>query len=217
MANEFCGPWTIKLRFEPPHQNGSLRSILYGTIRLLLGHGVGPARYIATDRRPDVHGLTNLEFMRRHRTSHVWPAHRAVVPQLEFLMYGRPSRPSDTALSKQGFWGEGAPAPIEASVRTACKLPRIPASTGHDLGSLPRFLPRSGHTRMSCSSVVNSVNKRSARQFVPAAMKLLTALGGALRYDKGPGPEIEAAFTDGLAIAEQLDDTDYQLRALSGL
>jgi hypothetical protein len=30
--------------------------------------------------------------MRRHRTSHVWPAHRAVVPQLEFLMYARPSR-----------------------------------------------------------------------------------------------------------------------------
>src|SRR6266446_10433836 len=33
----------------------------------LLGHGVGPARQIATDCRPDVHGLTNLKFMRRHR------------------------------------------------------------------------------------------------------------------------------------------------------
>ena len=61
-------------------------------VRKLLGHGVGPARHIATDCGPDVHGLTNLEFMRRHWTSHVWPAHRAVVPQLEFLMYARPSR-----------------------------------------------------------------------------------------------------------------------------
>src|SRR6516162_6625086 len=47
-------------------------------VRELLGHRIGPARHIATDCRPDVHGLTNLEFMRGHRTSHVWPAHRAV-------------------------------------------------------------------------------------------------------------------------------------------
>jgi len=46
-------------------------------VRELLGHRIGPARHIATDCRPDVHGLTNLEFMRGHRTSHVWPAHRA--------------------------------------------------------------------------------------------------------------------------------------------
>ena len=36
-------------------------------VRELLGHGVGSARHIATDCRPDVHGLTNLKFMRRHR------------------------------------------------------------------------------------------------------------------------------------------------------
>jgi hypothetical protein len=36
-------------------------------VRELLGHGVSPARHIATDCRPDVHGLTNLKFMRRHR------------------------------------------------------------------------------------------------------------------------------------------------------
>src|SRR5262249_49971300 len=40
-------------------------------VRKLLGHNVGPARHIATDCAPDVHGLSNLEFVRRHRTSHV--------------------------------------------------------------------------------------------------------------------------------------------------
>src|SRR5262249_19659445 len=38
-------------------------------VRELLGHYIGPARHIATDCRPDVHGLTNPEFMRGHRTS----------------------------------------------------------------------------------------------------------------------------------------------------
>jgi hypothetical protein len=38
-------------------------------VRKLLGHNVGPARHIATDCAPDVHGLSNLEFVRRHRTS----------------------------------------------------------------------------------------------------------------------------------------------------
>src|SRR5262249_60804442 len=36
-------------------------------VRELLGHYIGPARHIATDCRPDVHGLTNPEFMRGHR------------------------------------------------------------------------------------------------------------------------------------------------------
>jgi len=49
------------------------------------------------------------------------------------------------------------------------------------------------------------------------ALKLLTALGGALRYDTGSAAEIEAVWTTALAIAEQLDDADYQLRAISGL
>jgi hypothetical protein len=43
-------------------------------VRKLLGHSVGPARHIATDCAPDVHGLSNLEFMRRHRDIHVGPA-----------------------------------------------------------------------------------------------------------------------------------------------
>src|SRR5262249_51684626 len=56
-----------------------------------------------------------------------------------------------------------------------------------------------------------------ARSGTRQAMKLLTALGAALRYDRTSGTEIETAWTNVLAIAEHLDDADYQLRAISGL
>ena len=36
-------------------------------VRELLGHYIGPARHIAIDCRPDVHGLPNPELMRGHR------------------------------------------------------------------------------------------------------------------------------------------------------
>ena len=49
------------------------------------------------------------------------------------------------------------------------------------------------------------------------AMKLFVALGSALRYDTGAGADVEAAWTSALEIAEHIDDTDYQLRALCGL
>jgi predicted ATPase/DNA-binding winged helix-turn-helix (wHTH) protein len=49
------------------------------------------------------------------------------------------------------------------------------------------------------------------------AMKLLAALGAALRYGRDPDSEMEDTWTRVLAIAEQLDDVDYQLRALSGI
>jgi predicted ATPase/DNA-binding winged helix-turn-helix (wHTH) protein len=48
-------------------------------------------------------------------------------------------------------------------------------------------------------------------------MQLLAALGAALVWTKGPGPEADAAFEDALRIAESLDDADYQIRALWGL
>jgi predicted ATPase len=51
-----------------------------------------------------------------------------------------------------------------------------------------------------------------ARRRTRHAMKLLTALGLSLRFDK-----IEAAWTEMLAIAEHLNDIDYQLRALWAL
>ena len=48
-------------------------------------------------------------------------------------------------------------------------------------------------------------------------MQLLAALGAALVWTKGPGPEADAAFEDALQIAESLDDADYQIRVLWGL
>ena len=48
-------------------------------------------------------------------------------------------------------------------------------------------------------------------------MQLLAALGAALVWTKGPGPEADAAFTNALKIAESLDDADYQIRILWGL
>jgi hypothetical protein len=48
-------------------------------------------------------------------------------------------------------------------------------------------------------------------------MRLSTALGAALYYAKGPCPQARAAWTDGFAMAERLDDSEHRLRALWGL
>jgi predicted ATPase/DNA-binding winged helix-turn-helix (wHTH) protein len=48
-------------------------------------------------------------------------------------------------------------------------------------------------------------------------MQLYATLAAALFYTKGPSPKVCAAWTDVLAIAERLDDTEYRLRALWGL
>jgi predicted ATPase/DNA-binding winged helix-turn-helix (wHTH) protein len=48
-------------------------------------------------------------------------------------------------------------------------------------------------------------------------MELLAALGAALVWTKGPGPETDATFTSALKIADSLDDGDYQIRVLWGL
>jgi hypothetical protein len=48
-------------------------------------------------------------------------------------------------------------------------------------------------------------------------MQLYAALGWSLMYTTGPARETGAAWATGLALAEQLDDTDYRLRALWGL
>jgi len=48
-------------------------------------------------------------------------------------------------------------------------------------------------------------------------MQLLAALGAALVWTKGPGPEADAAFSKALRIAELIDDADYQVRILWGL
>jgi predicted ATPase len=47
--------------------------------------------------------------------------------------------------------------------------------------------------------------------------QLYSALGASLMYTKGPVPETAAAWTTALEIAQTLDDTEYQSRALWGL
>jgi predicted ATPase/DNA-binding winged helix-turn-helix (wHTH) protein len=49
------------------------------------------------------------------------------------------------------------------------------------------------------------------------AMLLYAALGESLFYINGPVRETDAAWVTALEIAERLDDTDYQLRALYGM
>jgi len=48
-------------------------------------------------------------------------------------------------------------------------------------------------------------------------MKLHAALAISLRYTRGAVPEIGAAWTRVLELAERLDDAEYQLRSLLGL
>lgn len=48
-------------------------------------------------------------------------------------------------------------------------------------------------------------------------MKLRAALGASLRYTRGAVPEMGAAWTRTLQLAEKLREPEYQLRALSGL
>jgi len=48
-------------------------------------------------------------------------------------------------------------------------------------------------------------------------MHLFAALATALLYTKGPGPEVNAAWSKVLEIAQSLVDIDYRLRALWGL
>jgi predicted ATPase len=48
-------------------------------------------------------------------------------------------------------------------------------------------------------------------------MKLHAALGASLLYTRGAVPEMAAAWTKALEIAESLDDAEYQLRSLWGL
>lgn len=48
-------------------------------------------------------------------------------------------------------------------------------------------------------------------------MQLLAALGAARVWTKGSGPEADAAFASALAIADSLQDSDYQIRILWGL
>ena len=61
-----------------------------------------------------------------------------------------------------------------------------------------------------------SLGPRSGRD-ARREMKLFAALGVSLMQTKGPAPDTTAAWTTALEIAERLNDTEYQLRALWGL
>lgn len=62
------------------------------------------------------------------------------------------------------------------------------------------------------SSVQGGVRRDTRRE-----MQLHATLAAALYHTNGPCPAVCAAWTDVLAIAERLDDTEYRLRALYGL
>ncbi|HTZ71654.1 MAG TPA: hypothetical protein VMB71_13445, partial [Acetobacteraceae bacterium] len=48
-------------------------------------------------------------------------------------------------------------------------------------------------------------------------MRLLAALGAALIYTKGPGPEADAVWAEALAIAQSHHDSEYEIRTLWGM
>jgi hypothetical protein len=63
-------------------------------------------------------------------------------------------------------------------------------------------------------AILGSGAIRNARR----EMKLYAALGTSLTYDRhATGPQIDAAWTKALEIADSLDDAEYQLRSLRGL
>ena len=71
-----------------------------------------------------------------------------------------------------------------------------------------------------CRACVERVltDERTERQIdVREKMRLCAALGVALQVTRGPRPKVGAAWTEALQTAEQINDADYQLRALWGL
>jgi predicted ATPase len=65
-------------------------------------------------------------------------------------------------------------------------------------------------------TALSGIAKESSRDERPR-MQLHAALGLSLLYTKGNASETIAAWEDALAMAQHLDDTEYQLRALFGL
>ncbi len=69
-----------------------------------------------------------------------------------------------------------------------------------------------GRVDRALSSICSAAGRGTRRE-----MQLCAALGVSLTYTKGSGPETGAAWENALQIAERLNNTDYQLRALHGL
>jgi predicted ATPase/DNA-binding winged helix-turn-helix (wHTH) protein len=68
------------------------------------------------------------------------------------------------------------------------------------------------HVERALSTFESGSNRDASHE-----LQLYSALGASLMYAKGPVPETAAAWTRSLEIAQTLDDTEYQLRALWGL
>jgi predicted ATPase len=69
-----------------------------------------------------------------------------------------------------------------------------------------------GRVEQALSSLESNASRGTRQE-----MQLYAALGASLIYTKGPAPESGSAWTKALQIAEELDDTECQLRALRGL
>jgi predicted ATPase/TolB-like protein/cytochrome c-type biogenesis protein CcmH/NrfG len=69
-----------------------------------------------------------------------------------------------------------------------------------------------GRVEQALSSLESGASKGTRQE-----MQLYSALGASLIYTRGPAPQSGSAWTNALQIAEKLDDTEYQLRALRGL
>jgi len=68
------------------------------------------------------------------------------------------------------------------------------------------------HVERALSTLESGSNRDASHE-----LQLYSALGASLMYAKGPVPDTAAAWTRSLEIAQTLDDTEYQLRALWGL
>jgi predicted ATPase/DNA-binding winged helix-turn-helix (wHTH) protein len=68
------------------------------------------------------------------------------------------------------------------------------------------------HVERALSTLESGSNRDASHE-----LQLYSALGASLMYAKGPVPVTAAAWTRSLEIAQTLDDTEYQLRALWGL
>lgn len=96
----------------------------------------------------------------------------------------------------------------EASIAVALTIAAVPL--WFDLSALTEARARIEQALLSIGSGSNQDARRK--------MQLLAALGATLLITRGGlGPKMAAAWTEALAIAETLDDSDYRLRALWGL
>jgi predicted ATPase len=84
---------------------------------------------------------------------------------------------------------------------------------------VPLWVQRShmSEWRTQVERALDMLLTQSGAPDVRREMQLRAALGGALTFTVGPGPAMDAQLGRALEIAEQLDDSDYQLTSLLGL